>query len=165
MQETVCPVCNIPTDAEVFDDANVVEFPEKGQQVVLATFQLHPQYCGTLENFSQFTDYQALVAGGIATPGLEWLILRNGQPLFPYIKLELIVNPWGWNNYPVSIRLDENAKIEFIVRNRSYDKVKSGIITKVGGRIFGRYWYNRIFGGQDKSAECDTHLPGVERLF
>ncbi len=165
MEKTVCPVCDIPTDAEVFDDANVVEFPEKGQQVVLASFQIHPQYCGILENFAQFTDLHAIQNQRIDTKGLEWIILRNGQPLFPYIKLELIVNPWGFNNYAVAIRLDENSKIEFIVRNRSYDGTTVNRIEKIGGRICGRYWYNRVYGGQDKSEECDIHLPGVERLF
>jgi len=160
MQNGLCPICGIPADAEFFDDAHIVPFPQRGGQVVLATFQVPAQYCGVLENFAQFTDLFALQNEQVRTQGLEWSILRNGQPLFPYTKFELLINPWGFGCFPVAIRLDENAKIEFVVRNRNYDD-KGGRfpISEVGGRISGRYWYNRVYGGNGKAAGCETFSP------
>ncbi|HEY3040097.1 MAG TPA: hypothetical protein VGJ66_15265 [Pyrinomonadaceae bacterium] len=138
-------ICNIPVDAECFDASGFIEeIPPKGEQRVLASFQLHPQYCGVLTHFAQFTDRYAASPVNIDTPGLEWIILQNGKPVFPYIRLEMIVNPWGCNCLPVLIRLDENSKIEFLVRN--VDSKTS--IHKVAGRIMGRYWYNAAFGGR-----------------
>ena len=138
-------ICSIPADAKCFDASGLVEeIPPKGEQRVLASFQLHPQYCGVLTHFAQFTDRYALSPANIDTPGLEWSILQNGQPLFPYLRLEMIINPWGCNCLPVLIRLDENSKIEFIVRNvNSITNVQ-----RVAGRIMGRYWYNSSFGGR-----------------
>ncbi len=42
-----------------------------------------------------------------------------GSRVFPYTRLEMIVNPWGYNCLPVLVRLDENARVEFVLRNRS----------------------------------------------
>jgi hypothetical protein len=137
--------CNIPVDAECFDASGfILKLPPRGEQSVLASFQLHPQYCGVLTHFTQFTDLYATSPVNIRTPGLEWIILQNGKPVFPYIRLEMIVNPWGCNCLPVLIRLDENSKIEFIVRN--VDSPTN--INLVAGRIMGRYWYNSSFGGR-----------------
>ena len=85
---------------------------------MLASFQLHPQYCGVLTYFSQYTDLYARDNTQILTPGFEWIILQNGKPVFPYTRLEMIVNPWGYNCLPVLVRLDENARVEFVIRNR-----------------------------------------------
>ena len=138
------PICSIPADAECFDASGVTtDIPLRGEQKVLASFQLHPQYCGVLTYFAQFTDLYATSAVNIETPGLEWIIQQNGKPVFPYIRLEMIINPWGCNCLPVMIRLDESAKIEFIIRNTG-----PTTITKVAGRIMGRYWYNSSFGGR-----------------
>ena len=112
--------------------------------------------------FRSFTDLYALDNSRIQTPGFEWLILQNGKPIFPYTRLEMIVNPWAYNCLPISIRLDENAKVEFIVRNRSIKDedlkerpLASGEslpprypIRVFGGRLVGRYWYNDSFGGR-----------------
>lgn len=137
--------CNIPADAECFDASGfITTLPPRGEQSVLASFQLHPQYCGVLTHFAQFTDLYAQNPVNIDTPGLEWLILQNGKPIFPYIRLEMIVNPWGCNCLPVLIRLDENAKVEFVIRNVAGPTN----IRKVAGRIMGRYWYNSGFGGR-----------------
>jgi hypothetical protein len=138
-------ICGIPADAECFDASGfTTEIPARGQQRVLASFQLHPQYCGVLTHFAQFTDLYATSPVNIDTPGLEWIILQNGKPVFPYIRLDMIINPWGCNCLPVLIRLDENAKVEFIIRNTT----GSTDIKKVAGRIMGRYWYNQSFGGR-----------------
>ena len=49
--------CNIPVDAECFDASSfITTLPARGEQSVLASFQLHPQYCGVLTHFAQFTD-------------------------------------------------------------------------------------------------------------
>ncbi len=138
-----CPMCGIPLDSEYFDVSAVTKAPEAGQEVTLARFELPPQYCGVLEYFSQFTDEHAKDSSKVETPGIQWLILSNNRPLYPYLNLDRIVNPWGYGSFQVSIRLDENATMEFVARGVSNS---SPGITKVGGRIVGRYWYNSIYG-------------------
>lgn len=140
---TVCAICGIPMDSEHFDDSGVAAAPGIGGEVTLARFELPPQYCGVLEYFSQFTDEHAKDSSKIETPGLQWLILSNNRPLYPYLNLDRIVNPWGYGSFQVSIRLDDSATIEFVVRhvsNQAHD------VKKVGGRIVGRYWYNTVYG-------------------
>ena len=138
-----CPMCGVPLDSEYFDESGVVAAPAIGEQVILARFELPPQYCGVLEYFSQFTDEHAGDSAKIATPGLLWMLLVNNRPLYPYLNFDRIVNPWGYGSFQVSIRLDDSATVEFIVRrvnNAAPD------ITQVGGRIVGRYWYNAAYG-------------------
>ena len=166
-----CAICGIPADAEVFDVSGLVgepkenpfakfqrvELPTRGEQKVLARFQLHSQYCGVLKYFAQYTDLYADDNRQIQTPGFEWLILQNGKPVFPYTRLDMIVNPWGYNCIPITIRLDENARVEFVIRNRSVDDnilfptdpdldVQPYPIRAFAGRIVGYYWYNEVFG-------------------
>ncbi|MBI1925780.1 hypothetical protein HYR99_16210 [Candidatus Poribacteria bacterium] len=164
-----CIICGIPLDAEYFDVSGFVgkalrwgvvdpfvdldpappePLPERGEQRVLASFQLHPQYCGVLTHFAQYTDLYAWDNSQIRTPGFEWIILQNGKPLFPYTRLEMIINPWGYNCLPVSIRLDENARVELVIRNRSISDLSTYPIKAFAGRIMGRYWYNESFGGR-----------------
>ena len=52
----LCPNCGLPRDYEHFDESGFADTPSLGREVVLARFELPPQYCGLLENFSQFTD-------------------------------------------------------------------------------------------------------------
>ncbi|MCI0695256.1 hypothetical protein L0337_25020 [candidate division KSB1 bacterium] len=150
-----------PALTNLFPDLKIgIEgLPRRGEQKVLASFQLHPQYCGVLTYFAQYTDLYARDNSQILTPGFEWVILQNGKPLFPYTRLEMIVNPWGNNCLPVAIRLDENALIEFVIRNRA---IKDGALDETldnpkypihafAGRLMGRYWYNEIFGGRARS--------------
>jgi hypothetical protein len=140
--------------------------PPRGEQRVLASFQLHPQYCGVLTYFSQYTDLYARDNTQILTPGFEWIILQNGKPVFPYTRLDMIVNPWGYNCLPVLVRLDENARVEFVIRNRGIkdddlkERPQTGNqpplpprypIRAFAGRIMGRYWYNDSFGGRVRS--------------
>jgi hypothetical protein len=136
-------MCGIPVDSQYFDESKVEIAPEVGKEVSVARFELPPQYCGVLEYFAQFTDAYGKDPSRISTPGLQWLILVNRRPLYPYINLDRIVNPWGNGSFQVSIRLDENAVIEFVVRRLANGA--SGI-NEVGGRIVGRYWYNAIYG-------------------
>src|SRR5262249_48027223 len=138
-----CPMCGVPLDSEYFDESGVVEAPKVGEAIALARFELPPQYCGVLEYFSQFTDDHARNSSEIKTPGLLWMILVNNRPLYPYLNFDRIVNPWGYGSFQVSIRLDENATVEFVVRRVSNATPN---ITQVGGRILGRYWYNAIYG-------------------
>jgi hypothetical protein len=139
-------ICGIPVDADCFDVSGFTEeLPKKGEQKILASFQLHSQYCGVLTHFAQFTDAYARDNSRIVTPGLEWIIVQNGKPVFPYIRLEMIINPWGYNCLPVLIRLDENARVEFIIRNVNFS---SNDLALVAGRLIGRYWYNKSFGGK-----------------
>src|SRR5262245_64923197 len=85
----------------------------------------------------------------ILTPSFEWSIVQNGKPVFPYTSLERIVNPWSYNCLPIAVRLDENARVEFILTNRSIrdDDLNAYPIKAFAGRIMARYWYNEIFGG------------------
>jgi hypothetical protein len=148
----LCTTCGIALDSEYFDesgiddiqDLNQEEVLTPGQEKVLASFELPPQYCGVLEYFSQFTDVHAKDPAQIRTPDIQWRISINRRPLYPYLTLDRIVNPWGYGSFPVSIRLDENARVEFTVRRLS--KGISHHIKRIGGRIMGRYWYNQIYG-------------------
>jgi len=169
--DNCCTICGIPLDAEYFDAGGFVgsgsavdlftdfgvqpppPLPHRGEQVVLASFQLHPQYCGVLTYFSQYTDLYVRDNTLILTPGFEWSILQNGKPMFPYTRLETIVNPWGYNCLPVLVRLDENARVEFVLKNRAVSdaKLSDYPIRAFAGRIMGRYWYNDSFGGRIKS--------------
>jgi hypothetical protein len=174
LTDNCCTICGIPLDAEYFDvsgfvgDGEAVDkfkgfglqppdpLPRRGEQVVLASFQLHPQYCGVLTYFSQYTDLYTEDNRLILTPGFEWSILQNGKPVYPYTQLGLIVNPWGYNCLPVLVRLDENARVEFVLRNRSisddrFTGTNSYPIRAFAGRIMGRYWYNDSFGGRVRS--------------
>lgn len=139
----LCTICGIALDSEYFDDSSVRPAPKVGEIVSLARFELPPQYCGVLEYFSQFTDEHANDRTKIETPGLLWMLVVNNRPLYPYLNLDRIVNPWGYGSFQVSIRLDDSATVEFVVRrvnNAAPD------ITRVGGRIVGRYWYNTTYG-------------------
>jgi hypothetical protein len=140
----LCAMCGIPVDSQYFDESRIADKPATGNEVVLARFQLPPQYCGTLEYFSQFTDAHARDHSQITTPGLEWLLLCNGRPLFPYLKLDRILNPWGYCSFQSSIRLDQGATVELVVRGVSSDVPDS--LNQVGGRIVGRYWYDAAYG-------------------
>jgi hypothetical protein len=142
----LCPNCGLPRDYEHFDESGFAGTPAPGRQVVLARFELRPQYCGLLENFSQYTDQFGRDLSQVETPGLQWIISVNNRPLYPFINLEHIVNPWGYGSFGVSIRLDENATVELAVRNSAYAPPAGSEITRVGGRIVGRFWYNPVYG-------------------
>jgi hypothetical protein len=141
--ESVCDICRIPADAGFFDDSRVAPVPGVGQELVLAKYQLHPSYCGTLLYFAQFTDEQAASPAKIETPGLEWQIRCNGQPRHPYLTFDRIINPWGLAGFPVHQRLEEGCLVEFVVRALAAPPPAIG---KVGGRVLGRYWYNSALG-------------------
>jgi len=59
------------------------------------------------------------------------------------LNFDRIVNPWGYGSFQISIRLDESAAIEFVVRRVSNATPN---IKQAGGRIVGRYWYNAAYG-------------------
>src|SRR5262252_2241635 len=139
-RQALCASCGAPFDSQYFDESSVVSVPSVGATVTLAEFELPPQYCGVLEYFAQFTDEYARDNSKIETPGVEWLILADGGPLFPYLTLKHIANPWGNGAFPVAIRLQENTVLKFVARGVSSDG--SSNIIKVGGRLVGRFWYN-----------------------
>jgi len=141
---SLCNSCGAPLDSQYFDDSSVVAVPDVGETVTLAEFKLPPQYCGILEYFAQFTDEYARDNSQIETPGVEWLILADGSPLFPYLSLDRIVNPWGQGSFPVAIRLQENTALRFVARG--VKSVSPSTITRVGGRLLGRFWYNAAQG-------------------
>jgi hypothetical protein len=144
----LCTSCGAPIDSQYFDESSVVAAPNPGETVTLAQFDLPPQYCGVLEYFAQFTDQYGQDNSLIETDGVEWLILADGSPLFPYLRLDRIVNPWGVGAFPVAVRLQEDTKIKMVARGVA----KRGIddhgfpLTRVGGRLVGRFWYNAAYG-------------------
>ncbi len=140
----LCTVCGVPFDAQYFDVSNIVDKPEPGETAPLAEFEMPPQYCGVLEYFAQFTNEYPGDNSLIETPDIEWLILADGSPLFPYLSFRHIVNPWGEGAFPVAVRLPEGATIRFIARGVSSDKPTT--IERVGGRLLGRFWYNATYG-------------------
>jgi hypothetical protein len=151
----LCPACGLPRDYEHFDESGFAATPGKGREVVLARFELAPQYCGLLENFSQFTDLYGRDFSQVETPALQWIISVNRRPLYPWVQLEQIVNPWGYGSFGIAIRLDENATVEFVVRNSNYNPSAGKEIKRLGGRITGRFWYNPAYGDATPPA-CHT---------
>ena len=140
-----CHVCGIPVDAGFFDDSAVADPPGRGEEVVLARYALHRNYCGVLLYFAQFTDRFARDPGEVLTPGYQWQIRCDGQPRDPYLTFDRIINPWGLSGFPVALRLQEGSVVEFVVRRTG--PVQDKVVTKIGGRILGRYWYNSNYGG------------------
>src|SRR5688500_8294776 len=86
-----CVRCGIPVDSECFDESSVTDLPSPGREVVLARFELPPQYCGALEYFSQFTNLVAANPADLETRGLDWSLLSNGRPLAPYLRFDRIL--------------------------------------------------------------------------
>lgn len=150
--ESACHVCGIPADSSYFDDSSIAEAPRGGAEVVLARFELHPNYCGILQYFAQYTNAYAASPVDVETPDLEWQIRSDGRPLAPWLTFRRIINPWGLSGFPIRVRLQEGCLTELVVRD-----VGSGVVllaaadipvTRVGGRLLGRYWYNTAFGGR-----------------
>lgn len=153
----VCQICGVPVDAGYFDVASIQDAPGSGKnlqktEVEVARYELNPQYCGTLLYFTQYAEQetppqppQQVIC---KTPGYEWLILCNNQPRAPYLPTSLILNPWGYNALPVHLRLEEGCTLRFVVRKVRPSAGEGKInLSKVGGRLLGRTWYNTIYGG------------------
>lgn len=145
----VCHICGVPMDAGYFDVASIKEAPKVGEEVEVARYELNPQYCGTLLYFAQYAEEEGLNQQVISkTPGYEWIILCNNQPRAPYLPTSLILNPWGYTNLPVHLRLEEGCTLRFVVRKVTPSSGEAKItLSKVGGRLLGRSWYNTIYGG------------------
>lgn len=142
----VCQVCGIPVDAGYFDVASIKTAPEVGQEVELAHYELHPQYCGTLLYFMQYAEESGTKKQVISnTPGYEWLILCNHQPQAPYLPTSLVLNPWAYHAPPIQLRLEEGCTLRFVVRRVAATVAVE--LSQVGGRLLGRSWYNTIYGG------------------
>jgi hypothetical protein len=144
---TVCHICGIPADAGFFDESNVVDLdsgnPE--QEIILARYELHRNYCGMLLYFAQFTDRFARDPSQARTPGYQWQIRCDGQPRDPYLTFDHIINPWGLVGFPLYLRLEEGCVVELSIRDIGAEEDDK--LQQVGGRILGRYWYNTIYGG------------------
>jgi hypothetical protein len=154
-----CERCGLAIDARHFDESGVVDLPAPGREALLARVELAPQYCGVLEFFSQYTDAQARDAATIETPGLQWIILVNRQVLAPYVGLERIVNPWGFGSFQIMSRLPDGATLEFVVRRRLGGDALAGV-TRVGGRLAGRSWYDTSYGNVLAPARNRNAMPG-----
>lgn len=143
----VCHICGIPWDAGFFDESSIQAAPQPGQEIVLARYELHRNYCGVLMGFAQFTDLSVGNNPQFRTPGYQWQIRCNGQPRDPYLTFDHIINPWGYGGFPVQLRLEEGCLVEIAIRKVGATVGGPGQITQVGGRITGRYWYNTDYGG------------------
>ena len=144
----VCQICGVPQDAGYFDVASIKKAPGAGEEVELARYDLHSQYCGTLLYFAQFAEEQGLNRQVIShTPGYEWIILCNNQPRAPYLPTSLILNPWGYNAFPVNLRLEEGCLVRLVVRKVTPPIGQGVTLSEVGGRLMGRSWYNADYGG------------------
>jgi hypothetical protein len=151
--EPTCHVCGIPADASYFDDSSIARAPdENSREVVLAKYELHPNYCGELQYFAQFTDAYATSPAAVETPDLEWQIRSDGQPLAPWLTFRRIINPWGLSGFPIHIRLREGSLTELVVRFVGAGSIVElrdlPPVQQVGGRLLGRFWYNTNFGGR-----------------
>ena len=141
--DTICHVCGIPADASYFDDSSIVDLATvTGPEVVLAKYELHPNYCGELLYFAQFTDAYAANPAEVVTPDLQWQIRSDGQPLAPWLTFDRIINPWGLSGFPIHLRLREGSLTELVVRfvgEGSIVLVRDlPTVTQVGGRLLGR---------------------------
>jgi len=151
-----CSICGIPADASYFDDSSIALAPDATiREVVLAKYELHPNYCGELQYFAQYTDAYAQTAAAVETPNLEWQIRSDGQPLAPWLTFSRIINPWGLSGFPIHIRLREGSLTELVVRfvgsstpNPEILLLSLPPVQQVGGRLLGRFWYNPNFGGR-----------------
>lgn len=159
----VCQVCGIPLDAGYFDVASFQDAPGIGKnankaEVEMARYELNSQYCGTLLYFTQYAEQKQTDEGEgqqnpgrqviSQTPGFEWIILCNNQPRAPYLPTSLILNPWGYNALPIHLRLEEGCIVRFVVRKVTLPGSETEVaLSKVGGRLLGRTWYNTIYGG------------------
>jgi hypothetical protein len=142
---SICTVCGIPQDAGFFDESNIKPAPLLGEELVLAKYELHRNYCGMLMYFAQFTNKYANDPTQVETPGYQWQIRCNGQSRDPYLAFQHIINPWGLSGFPIYLRLEEGCLLELAIRN--VGALEDDMLIKVGGRILGRYWYNDVYGG------------------
>lgn len=141
-----CQICGVPLDANYFDNASIKAAPRNpGDEVEVARYALHPQYCGILLYFAQYAEPENFERKLVETPGYQWLVLCNNQPRDPYLPTSLILNPWAENNLPVHLRLEEGCVVRLVVRRTTTSP--GPLLIKVGGRLQGRYWYNNIYGG------------------
>jgi hypothetical protein len=146
----VCHICGVPLDAGYFDVAGIKNAPRVGAEVEVARYELNPQYCGTLLYFAQYAEEtkEGLNRQVISeTPGYEWIILCNNQPRAPYLPTSVIRNPWGYTALPIHLRLEEGCMLRFVVRKTTAADETEVPLSKVGGRLLGRSWYNTIYGG------------------
>jgi hypothetical protein len=144
----LCVNCGIPVDSQRFDESSIANVPDVGDEIVVASVDLPAQYCGTLEHVAQFTDLNLRRPDQVDSPGLEWTLVANGRALHPFSRLTRILNPWGFGSYRMDVRLDESAHLELIVRRTAQRTSRNPQlrVQEVGGRLVGRYWYNRGFG-------------------
>lgn len=149
-------VCGIPLDARDFDQASIQDAPTTvGEEVELARYTLHPQYRGVLLQFAQYAKPQDAALQGqdiFQTTGYEWAVLCNNQPRDPYLPTNLILNPWGQNNLPIHLRLEEGCVVRLTVKRVS--AVPDPVLIKVGGRLKGRYWDSTQYNIGSSSAKA-----------
>ena len=147
----LCPNCGLPRDYEHFDESGFASRQRRSSPAV--------RWCWRASNCRHNTAGCSKISPSLPTcsgaisprsrrPACNGSSQSTNGPLYPYVRLEHIVNPWGYGSFGVSIRLDENATVEFVVRNLGHpppDRPETEI-NRVGGRIVGRFWYNPAYG-------------------
>ena len=124
----LCPNCGLPRDYEHFDESGFADKTRaarpRGGAGALRIAGRNTAGCSKISRSSPTCSgarHLAISSGAIspksrrpACNGSSWS--TDGRSI-PTLRLEHIVNPWGYGSFGVAIRLDENATVEFVVRN------------------------------------------------
>jgi hypothetical protein len=159
---SLCASCGIPIDAGIFDDSSIINIITQGEadpgspksslmpgeSLELARFELSPENCGTLLAFAQYTDKYAESPGHVLTPGYEWEISCDDQPLAPWLRFDRVIMPWGLAGFPLAVRLQRESTLRLIIRNQTVGPADENWLRQVGGRLVGRYWFDDEHAGR-----------------
>ena len=82
--------------------------------------------------------------------GFQAAVVSSGLPENAIVQrggsdseMTSILNPWGFGSFQFARRMPEGAIVEMILRRMG----NAAPVTRVGGRLVGRYWYNASYGG------------------
>ena len=159
---SLCSSCGMPIDAGIFDDSSILNIVtegeaapafhsaslQPGESLELARFELSPEHCGMLFAFAQYTDRYAANPANLLTPGYEWEICCDDQPLSPWLRFDRIIQPWGLAGFPLSVRLLRDSTLRFVIRNLGVDPADGNWLRQVGGRVVGKYWFEEEHAGR-----------------
>ena len=98
-------------DSKYFDESGITALPPPGRDVVLARFELGPQYCGVLDYFSQFTNllapdrYWVTPAVAKSEGGLTW---HDRRPRFVSVMVTATSRTEGLMDLPFEIAVERS---------------------------------------------------------
>lgn len=160
---SLCVSCGIPIDAGIFDDSSILNIITEGEaqpashraslvpgeSLELARYELSPEHCGLLLAFAQYTDRYAAGPANLLTPGYEWEICCDDQPLAPWLRFDRIIQPWGLSGFPLAVRLQRESTLRFVIRNLGVDPADENWLRQVGGRVVGQYCFDHEHAGRN----------------